>query len=123
MQEDTSNEKYPGIDYEIGVGNVLGDDSLFDEILVMFYEDHSIDKDKIQQAISNDDDDACKHLVHTLKGVASSIGAMKLFEYAKALDVAVNLADKASYQALFDSVSLELVKIINGIEEQLGVAD
>jgi diguanylate cyclase (GGDEF)-like protein len=120
VEKPSSGEKYPGIDYQIGVGNVLGDDSLFAEILVMFYEDHAKDKDKIQEAISNDDQDACKHLVHTLKGVACSVGAMKLFEYAKALDIAINLEEKESYQTLFIPTSSELVKIMSGIEEELG---
>jgi diguanylate cyclase (GGDEF)-like protein len=120
VETNISGEKYPGIDYQIGVGNVLGDDSLFAEILVMFYEDHAKDKEKIQQAITNDDQDACKHLVHTLKGVACSIGAMKLFEYAKVLDVAINLAEKGNYQSLFNSTASELVKILSGIEAQLG---
>ncbi|NQZ22745.1 MAG: diguanylate cyclase [Colwellia sp.] len=119
VDKKSSSEKYPGIDYQIGVGNVLGDDSLFAEILVMFYEDHAQDKDKIQQAIATDDQDSCKHLVHTLKGVACSVGAMTLFEYAKALDVAINLAEKESYQALFNPTSLELTKIMSGIEEEL----
>jgi len=120
VEKNTSGEKYPGIDYQIGVGNVLGDDSLFAEILVMFYEDHAKDKEKIQQAITSDDQDACKHLVHTLKGVACSVGAMKLFEYTKALDVAINIAEKSSYQSLFNSAASELVKILSGIEAQLG---
>lgn len=119
VEKKSSSEKYPGIDYQVGVGNVLGDDSLFAEILVMFYEDHAHDKDKIQQAISTDDQDSCKHLVHTLKGVACSVGAMTLFEYAKALDVAINLDEKESYQALFNPTSLELTKIMSGIEEEL----
>jgi len=120
VENPASGEKYPGIDYDIGVGNVLGDDSLFAEILVMFYEDHAKDRDKIQEAISNENQDACKHLVHTLKGVACSVGAMTLFEHAKALDIAINLDEKDSYQALFSPTSLELVKIMSGIEKELG---
>ncbi len=118
-QPESSDSDYPGIDYQIGVGNVLGDDSLFAEILVMFYEDHSKDKEKIQQAITDMDQSACKHLVHTLKGVACSIGAMKLFEYAKALDIAINLEEKVSYQQLFEPVASELVKVVTGIEANL----
>jgi len=119
VEKDSSSEKYPGIDYQIGVGNVLGDDSLFAEILIMFYQDHAQDKDKIQQAISTGDQDSCKHLVHTLKGVACSVGAMTLFEYAKALDIAINQVDKDSYQELFEPTSLELIKIMSGIEVEL----
>jgi len=111
--------KYPGIDYQVGVANVLGDDDLFTEILVMFYEDHSQDNNKIQQAINSKDQAACKHLVHTLKGVACSVGAMQLFEYTKALDAVINSDDEENYQQFFEPVSLELIKVFTGIESQL----
>jgi len=120
IQNIATDEKYPGIDYQIGVANVLGDDDLFAEILTMFYEDHANDKEKIQLAIHSKDQTACKHLVHTLKGVACSIGAMNLFEYTKALDVAINSEDESDYQLLFEPVSAELTKIFIGIETQLG---
>jgi HPt (histidine-containing phosphotransfer) domain-containing protein len=103
----------------VGVGNVLGDEDLFAEILVMFYEDHSNDSEKIQQAISDKDQAACKHLVHTLKGVSCSVGAMRLFELTKALDRAISMEDKTSYQQLYQPVALELVKIVAGIEIKL----
>ncbi len=119
-QKSILNEKYPGIDYQIGLANVLGDDDLFAEILTMFHEDHANDKEKIQQAILSNDQVACKHLVHTLKGVACSVGAMNLFEYTKALDVAINSEKKSDYQQLFEPVSAELTKIFLGIEEQFG---
>jgi diguanylate cyclase (GGDEF)-like protein len=113
------HNKYPGIDFQVGVGNVLGDEDLFAEILVMFYEDHSNDSEKIQQAISDKDQAACKHLVHTLKGVSCSVGAMRLFELTKALDRAISMEDKTSYQQLYQPVALELVKIVAGIEIKL----
>jgi diguanylate cyclase (GGDEF)-like protein len=116
---DSSEDKYPGIEFKIGVGNVLGDESLFDEILVMFYEDHSKDSEKIQLAINSDDQGACKHLVHTLKGVSCSIGAMQLFELTKALDLAINLEEKANYQRLYEPVATEILKVILGIEAKL----
>lgn len=107
---------FPGIDYDIGVGNVLGDDELFQEIMVMFYEDHANDSDSIQKAIVDSDQDGCKQLVHTLKGVACSIGAMDLFEHVKLLDMAINENKKNEYQALLDLVKPEFNKIIQGIE-------
>jgi len=119
IQNSATDEKYPGIDYQIGVANVLGDDDLFAEILTMFYEDHANDKEKIQQAIQSKDQTACKHLVHTLKGVSCSVGAMNLFEYTKALDVAINSENESDYQQLFEPVSSELTKILLGIESHL----
>jgi diguanylate cyclase (GGDEF)-like protein len=117
--QEVSEDKYPGIDFQIGVGNVLGDEELFDEILVMFYEDHSKDSEKIQQAIISDDQSACKHLVHTLKGVSCSVGAMRLFELTKALDVAINIEEKVNYQQLYEPVAKEMLKVLGGIEAKL----
>lgn len=110
-----SNSRYPGIDYNIGVNNVLGDESLFKEILQMFYDDHHLDGDKIQKAITDKDQASLKHLVHTLKGVACSVGAMQLFENTKELDVAVNEGNESKYQSLFDDVSYELKRVLSGI--------
>ncbi len=117
--QNSSEDKYPGIDFQIGVGNVLGDEDLFDEILVMFYEDHSKDSEKIQLAINSEDQAACKHLVHTLKGVSCSIGAMKLFELTKALDIAINLEEKTNYQRLYEPLATEILKVLGGIEAKL----
>lgn len=117
----TKSQKYAGIDYDIGVSNVLGDDNLFKEILQMFYDDHHLDGGKIQQAIDGSDQASLKHLVHTLKGVACSIGAMQLFENTKVLDVAVNENHTASYQSLFDDVKNELERVVGGIRAELNI--
>jgi len=114
-----AEEKYAGIDYNIGVNNVLGDDALFAEILVMFYEDHSQDKLKIQQAILDNDGSSLKHLVHTLKGVACSIGAMSLFNCAKELDIAISEQKPDQYQSLFEPVANEIDNVIHGLESTL----
>ncbi|WP_286261448.1 diguanylate cyclase [Thalassotalea atypica] len=117
IDQDTLNGEsaIDGIDFEIGVNNVLGDEALFKDILQMFFDDHSNDSDKIQQAIAEHDQASMKHLVHTLKGVACSVGAMQLFDNAKKLDAAVNEEQVGKYQSLFDDVSFELNRVINGI--------
>jgi diguanylate cyclase (GGDEF)-like protein len=112
-------EKYPGINYEIGVSNVLGDESLFADILVMFYQDHGEDHNNIQQAIDENDQQKIKHLVHTIKGVSCSIGAMDLFDLCKTLDVAVSENNSTHYQELFSPLKAELIKVSAGIELHL----
>ncbi|WDD96853.1 diguanylate cyclase [Thalassomonas actiniarum] len=112
-------QEFPGIDQKIGLGNVLGDKSLFKEILVMFYQDHHDDKEKLQSALSAKDHATAKHLAHTLKGVASSVGAMALFERAKVLDKALSGGEKEQYQLLFEGVAAELIKVMAGIEQEL----
>lgn len=115
----TNTGDYPGIDYQIGVNNVLGDDNLFQEILIMFYQDHGQDADKISQAIATDSYNDLKNLIHTLKGVACSIGAMKLFERCKALDVAINESNSALYRELYNPVDQALGEVLTGIKEKL----
>jgi len=110
---------YPGIDYQLGVNNVLGDDDLFKEILLMFYQDHGTDKEKIHEALSQHDIFAAKNLVHTLKGVACSIGAMQLFESTKKLDLAINEQRSDDYQELFKLVAEDLDTVVNGLREVL----
>jgi diguanylate cyclase (GGDEF)-like protein len=113
---------YDGIDFTIGVNNVLGDEGLFKEILVMFYQDHHQDGQKLQQALENSDMETAKHLAHTLKGVACSVGSMDLFETTKALDLAINNNQQEEFDTLFTLLSLELTRVMTAIALKLDVS-
>ncbi|NQY49752.1 MAG: diguanylate cyclase [Colwellia sp.] len=113
---------YDGIDFDIGVNNVLGDKDLFKEILVMFYQDHHLDGQKLQRAIQKQDIETAKHIAHTLKGVACSVGAMDLFEATKALDIAINDDQQDDFVGLFSLLSPELSRVMKGIELHLDVS-
>lgn len=112
---------YDGIDFDVGVNNVLGDESLFKEILVMFYQDHHLDGQKLQSAIQTQDIETAKHLAHTLKGVSCSVGAMDLFETTKALDIAINDNQQEEFERLFSKLSPELSRVMKGIALLLDV--
>lgn len=119
-ESSNKGEKFPGIDVAIGMKNVLDDESLFNEILVMFHQDHSKDAQKLRTALTNKDILTAKHLAHTLKGVASSIGAMSLFEKTKVLDEAINMnEDFDLLMSYFDLVAIELDSVVAGIECEL----
>ena len=111
--------KYPGIDFEVGVNNVLGDEELFIDILQMLYDDHSSDSDKIRQALDDSDHATLKHVVHTLKGVSSSVGAITLFNFVKTLDAAINENKTEQYETLFEPIANELSTVMNGIKKEL----
>ena len=114
--------KYEGIDYDVGVNNVLGDEALFKEILVMFYQDHHQDGHKLQSALQQHDIAAAKHIAHTLKGVACSVGAMALFEATKALDIAISDNQQDNFDGLFSLLSPELSRVMAGIDMYLDVS-
>ncbi|MBU2871487.1 diguanylate cyclase [Colwellia sp. E2M01] len=111
-----------GIDYAIGVNNVLGDASLFQEVLVMFYQDHHQDADKLYKAMTEQDNATIKHLAHTLKGVACSVGAMELFEITKTLDIAINENQMSAIDDLYTKLSLELNRVMQAIKSVLDVS-
>ena len=113
---------YDGIDVDVGVSNVLGNEALFKEILVMFYQVHHLDGDKLQSVIQDKDIDSAKHIAHTLKGVACSVGAMDLFEATKALDITVNNDKQEDFDGLFSQLSLEINRVMKGIELHLDVS-
>ncbi|MCP4986213.1 MAG: diguanylate cyclase [Colwellia sp.] len=120
--KEASMSDFDGIDFTVGVNNVLGDESLFKEILVMFYQDHHLDGQKLQKAIEERDMPAAKHLAHTLKGVACSVGAMELFETTKALDFAINENQREEFDSLLALLLSELTRVMKGIKLKLGVS-
>jgi len=122
FQENIIMANYDGIDFDIGISNVLGDEVLFKEILVIFYQDHHLDGDKLQNAIQQQDFDSVKHLAHTLKGVACSVGAMDLFEVTKALDIAISNDKQGDFDRFFSPLSAEINRVMNGIESYLDVS-
>ncbi len=114
------DEEFPGIDVAVGLANVLEDKALFYEILILFYQDHAKDGEKLKAAISTADIKSAKHLIHTLKGVACSVGAMGLFNKSKALDSAINNDQQQLFDGLLNQGVLpELEKVITGIKLQL----
>lgn len=108
-----------GIDINLGKSNVLGDENLYKEILKMFYQDHHSDANKLAVAIEGSDIESCKHLAHTLKGVACSVGAMRLFEVTKSLDVAINEQQYERLDCLLKDVTVEFDIIMNDLKDKL----
>jgi HPt (histidine-containing phosphotransfer) domain-containing protein len=112
-----------GIDFDVGVNNVLGDEELFSEILVMFYQDHHLDGDKLNSALQSQDIDSMKHLAHTLKGVSCSVGAMLLFEKTKNFDFAINESRVNEYESLLSELLPELTTVMQSIKTNLNVSN
>ena len=109
----------PGIDYSTGISNVLGIDTLYQELLIMFYTEHNEDGVYLEKAIKDRNILATKCLAHQLKGVSKSIGAMELFSFAQDLDLAVNEERIDDFISLFTPLKDELDTVLLGIKEKL----
>jgi CheY-like chemotaxis protein len=88
---DTSNSLWPfneppGFDITVGLKNFLGDQELYQKVLIHFYEDHMYDTKSIKQCLKNNDKEKAKRVIHTIKGAASTLGAKKLNQAAVHLE-------------------------------------
>lgn len=118
---ETNMENIEGIENSVGLSNVLGDESLFEEILIMFYQDHNEDAIKLQKAIENQDTASLKHIAHTLKGVSSSVGALELFSKVKDLDLAITENRNEVFNRLLSEMLPVFDKVMQSIKTNINI--
>ena len=76
----------PGIDVAFGLSRTAGNHTLFASLLNKFVVHHANTLTTIQKTVTAGDTKEARRLVHTLKGVAGTIGALPLREMADALE-------------------------------------
>jgi len=76
----------PMFDMSIALKAVAGSYGLLRSLLIIFRRDHRDDGAAIRVALQSSDMNKMQRIVHTLKGIAGSIGAMELFTAAKDLE-------------------------------------
>jgi two-component system sensor histidine kinase/response regulator len=67
-----------------------GRSDLLLELLMRFREDYAGEAERIRRALAQGHRDEARRRVHTLKGVAGTVGASRLFRAASMLDQAIN---------------------------------
>lgn len=98
-------ENIPGIDLAQGLARVDGNSKLYTRILQMFITDYTSISRRIETALNNNDLKSVERLVHTVKGVAGTIGAQSLAKAALTLEQSTN-KEEQTYEELilFDKV-------------------
>jgi PAS domain S-box-containing protein len=74
------------VDFDVGLSRCQGNERLYRQILSEFVEDYQDFSSKLQMQCDAGDLDALSNLAHTLKGVASNIGAGQLSGIALELE-------------------------------------
>jgi HPt (histidine-containing phosphotransfer) domain-containing protein len=93
-----------GIDQSLGLRSVSGNKKLYLKLLNDFSQSHSNDIKLVNNAIDAGRLDEAERLVHTLKGLAGSLGAQKLYLEAKELEAALKNQQAEKYQSLLNSM-------------------
>ncbi len=78
-----------GLDARLGLGQVLGREALYRDVLSRFVASQRGQAEAIAQALESGSRDEAQRLAHTLKGLAAQIGALPLREQAAQLETAL----------------------------------
>ena len=79
----------PGLDVEAGLKLIGGDLDRYTAILRMFLEHHGEDMSRLRAQLDEGDWSGAERLAHSLKGAAGTIGATRLHNLARAIDLRV----------------------------------
>ena len=88
-------ETLPGFELGEGLGRLQGNRKLYRKLLISFADDYAASVAEIRQALDAADFGRAHSLVHSLKGVAGNLAAVKLQAAAVALEKFVKHADKS----------------------------
>ncbi len=112
--------RIPGLDFEGGLKRLGGRELAYLKILRLFLKNHGQAADEIQTRILSQDWNGALHLIHTLKGVASNIGAKFVEAEAATLERAVkNHAQTSLIETLIASLGVHLEVLTVQLKEHL----
>lgn len=109
-----------GIDFGDGLRRVGGNVRLYKDLLRKFANSNSDFKEKMVDAIDNDENELAIRLAHTLKGVSGNLGAKELNRKVRELEYDLKANDGANLNELLSIVLDELNPIIEEINNALG---
>ncbi|MDH3348300.1 MAG: PAS domain S-box protein [Desulfobulbaceae bacterium] len=112
----------PGISTSYGLRHTMGNIELYKEVLIDFYSDYMDSTMVIEKALQDGEHDSARRLIHTIKGLAGTIGAGKLQSAAAKLEGAVTKEEQNPYH-LFHAFNKELKRVLEGIKQFTAVKD
>ncbi|WP_144209360.1 response regulator [Shewanella donghaensis] len=107
------------INSELGLQRTQGDVALYNKLLSKFVIGQKSFTDNVKQAQKDNDIALLHRLVHTLKGVAGSIGAEYLAQVTLKLENELATPLAHQFMAALDEVSKSLANVCNDIETLL----
>ena len=105
------------IDEEAGIRQVGGNRNLYFNILGKFKESYGSFMEDYREARNSGADEDCLRMVHTLKGLAGSLGATGLQAAAARLNEALLNKEDPIPEGLTEAVAEELKRVIQNLDE------
>jgi len=112
MSDNPLPDSIPGFDLKIALAQVRGNSALLYKLLIKFLDQYSSASQALREQLENGSREDAIRLVHSIKGVAGSLGAINLFENATTLEKQLRDETSNPDTRQFDA---SLDQVINGI--------
>jgi two-component system, sensor histidine kinase and response regulator len=108
-----------GIDVAEGLSRILGNASLYIDLLGRYAEGQRDAAKKISEALASGDRGLAERLAHTLKGVSGNIGVKEAQEIAGEVEAAIAGGRDAEVPALIPKLDRSVAAAVSGIDAAL----
>lgn len=110
----------PDLDVKAGLRRVLGKTQMYMSLLQKFIEGHKDDFVQLGELLEKEDYETAERLIHTLKGVAGTIGAVKIQESSERLEKMLREREsKENLEAFIEETQRLHQKMIFNIKAQM----
>ena len=106
----------PGINTQEGLSRSLGKEDFYRKILIQFHGDYSDISDSLQKAVEMKQGKTILGMVHTIKGLAGSIGAAELSYAARDLETHIKSGKDSEIRTFLERFNTALMTVIESIE-------
>ncbi|OAS24244.1 response regulator [Paenibacillus oryzisoli] len=114
-------EALPVLNPEEALGRLAQNVNLYERILHKFVSNHANAIEGVREAIKEKDYSEALLLAHTLKGVASNIGATPLSHTSDELQTAIHQGSMELLEGILDTAEMRLAQVNEAIKEYLMV--
>jgi HPt (histidine-containing phosphotransfer) domain-containing protein len=111
IKKDELPKDLPGINIESGLRKIGGSHILFKKLLKEFHQDYQDATNALTTSLADNNRETAQRLVHTLKGVAGSIGADPLYKAASELEAGLKNKRKKNFKKLIEAFD-EALKLV-----------
>ncbi|MBF0102559.1 MAG: cache domain-containing protein [Desulfobacterales bacterium] len=115
-QNSILNYAINGINIQLGMSRIRGNEILYRKILHQFFTDFANMDEQIQNALKQEDFNKAHLLAHTIKGVSGNIGALLLQNHSAKLEASIKEKNKPDIEECLSEFKITLHDIINSLK-------
>lgn len=108
-----------GLDAEVGLRRVLGNQRLYQALLDEFVRSHSDAGVELERSLTNGDRETAQRIAHTLRGVAGGIGATDVHAHATQVEQALRAGDLTGAWTALRALQAALQPLVSALRPHL----